>query len=94
MTVYLLEPVGDIIKSSFLSYVIHEYDSHGSLVVSLSNCAKSFLASGVPHLKFYPLVKHIDCFDFEVDPFISITKSSLTDGGHVTGRKLIFREAQ
>jgi hypothetical protein len=73
VAVYLLEPVGDVIKSSFLSYVIHEYDSHGSLVVSLSDCAKSFLASGVPHLKFYPLVKHIDCFDFEVDPCISIT---------------------
>ena len=67
MTFDLLKPVSDVIESELLSYVVHEYDAHSSFVVGLGDCAKSFLACGIPHLKFDSLVQNIYCLDLEVN---------------------------
>ena len=67
MTIYLLEPVCYVVKCGLLSYVVHEDDSHSSFVVGLGDCAKSFLASRIPHLKFDSLVEYVYSFYFEVD---------------------------
>ena len=67
MTVDLFEPVGNVVESEFLSYIVHEYDSHCTFVVSLGDSSKSLLASRIPHLKFDSLVEYVDGFDFEID---------------------------
>jgi hypothetical protein len=67
VTIYLFKPVCNVVKCGLLSYVVYEDDSHRSFVVGLGDCAKSFLASRIPHLKFDSLVEHVNSFDFEVD---------------------------
>ena len=63
----LFEPVADVAECLFFSAVVDEYDSHGSFVVSLRDCSKALLSSGVPDLQFDSLIFDLDCFDFEVD---------------------------
>jgi len=67
VTIYLLKPVCYVVECGLLSYVVHEDDSHRSFVVGLGDCAKSFLASRIPDLKFDSLVEHVYSLNFEVD---------------------------
>ena len=67
MLVDLLKPVLDVVKSALLRAVVHEHDSHRTLVISLRDRAEPFLASGVPDLKLDSLVLHIDRLNLEVN---------------------------
>ena len=68
MGLNLLEPILDIVKGALLRTVVHQDDTHGPLVICLSDRAESFLTCCVPHLKLYSLVLHIDSLYLEVNP--------------------------
>ena len=84
MCLYLLQPVLDVIKRAFLGAIVNENDTHGALIVCLSDRSEALLPRSVPHLKLYSLVLYIDSFNLKVD----------SDGGHVTCREVIFRESE
>jgi hypothetical protein len=67
MCLDLLEPVGDVVKSTLFSTVIHQHDSHCALVISLSNRSEPLLTGRVPHLQLHSLILHINRLDLEVD---------------------------
>jgi hypothetical protein len=90
VTIYLLKPVCDVVECGLLGYVIHEYDSHRTFVVSLGDCAKSFLSSRIPHLKFDSLVEHVNRLDFEVDACRVKRLKALTNRRHMAGGKLVL----
>ena len=73
MLLNLLQPLGDVVEGLLLGAIVHEDDSHGALVVSLGNCAESFLPSGVPNLEFDSLILDVDCLDFEIDACESLS---------------------
>lgn len=74
MLINLFEPVLNVSKSLLFCAVIHEYNSHSSFVVGLSDCAESFLTSCVPNLKFHSLVFNIDSLDLEIDAYTGISR--------------------
>jgi hypothetical protein len=67
MLIYLLEPVRDVIKSCLIGAIVHKDNTHGTLVVSLSNCTESFLTGCVPDLQFDPFIVNVDFLDLEVN---------------------------
>ena len=67
MSLNLLQPVGNVVESCFLSTVIDQDDTHCALVVSLRDCSEALLSRCVPNLKFNALVLHVDRLDFKVD---------------------------
>lgn len=80
MLVNLLQPVLDVVECCFLRAVIHQYDSHCSLIIRLRDCSESFLPCRIPHLQLYSLVPHRNGLDLKVN----------TDGGHVAGGKVVL----
>ena len=69
MLINLLQPVLYIIEGLFLSAVVNENDSHGSLVVSLRYSPKPLLPGCIPNLKLHSFLINIDCFDFKVNTY-------------------------
>jgi hypothetical protein len=67
MLIYLLKPIGNVIEGLLVSAVVNQDDSHGSLVVGLSDSPESLLACSVPHLQLDSLVVNVDLLDLEVD---------------------------
>jgi hypothetical protein len=65
----LLEPVGNVVESSLISAIVDQDNAHGSLVVSLGDCAESLLASCVPHLQLDPLLIDVNFLDFKVNAY-------------------------
>ena len=51
MLIYLLNPVRYIVKRVLFSAVIDEHNAHRTLIVTLRDCAESFLTGCVPNLK-------------------------------------------
>lgn len=84
MCLYLLQPVLDVIKRALFCAIVNKNDTHGALIVCLSDCSEALLPRCVPHLELYSLVLHIDSFYLKVN----------TDGGHVTCRKVVFRKSK
>ena len=77
MSVDLLEPVGDIVKCLLLSAIVHEDNSHGSLVIGLGNRAETLLSSCVPHLKLNALLCNVNGLDFKVNAYAKLSQSEL-----------------
>ena len=50
MCLYLLQPVLDVIKRALLGAIVNENDTHGALIVCLSDCSEALLPRGVPDL--------------------------------------------
>ncbi len=69
MLVYLLKPILDVVECRLVSAVIHQDDTHGALIISLSNGPESFLSCCVPNLQLQSLVTHINLFDLEIDAY-------------------------
>ena len=84
MCLYLLQPVLDVIKRALFCAIVNKNDTHGALIVCLSDCSEALLPRCVPHLELYSLVLHIDSFYLKVN----------TDGGHVTCREVVFRKSK
>lgn len=69
MSLDLLEPVLNIVKSGLLRAVVDQNDAHCALVVCLSDCAEPFLPRRVPYLQLHSLVLNINRLDLEVDSY-------------------------
>jgi hypothetical protein len=69
MLVNLFEPVLYVVKGLLVSAVINENNSHGSLVISLSNSSESLLASSVPNLQLDSLIINIDFLDLKINTY-------------------------
>lgn len=67
MSLNLLEPVLNIVKSGLLCAVIDQNDSHCTLVVCLSDRAEALLPCRVPYLQLYSLVLNINRLDLEIN---------------------------
>ena len=67
MLINLLEPVGNVVESSLISAIVNQDNAHGSLVVSLGDCAEPLLSSCVPYLQLDSLVIDINFLDFKVN---------------------------
>jgi hypothetical protein len=63
----LLKPVGNVVESSLISAIVNQDNAHGSLVVSLGDCAEPLLSSCVPYLQLYSLVIDVNFLDFKVN---------------------------
>lgn len=68
--VYLLKPVGDVVKRRLTGAVVNEQDALRALVVGLGDGSKSFLTCGVPHLKFDLLTINVEILDLKIDSYI------------------------
>ena len=77
MSVDLLQPVGDIVKCLLLSAVVHEDDTHRSLVIGLGNRAETLLSSCIPHLELYALILNVNGLDFKVNAYAKLSQSEL-----------------
>lgn len=67
MLINLLEPVGYVVESSLISAIVNQDNAHGSLVVSLGDCAEPLLSSCVPYLQLDSLVIDVNFLDFKVN---------------------------
>ena len=67
MSLYLLEPILDVVEGDLLAAIVHEQDTHGTLVVRLRDRAESLLAGCVPHLQLDILAHEVDRLDPEVN---------------------------
>ena len=67
MLINLLKPVGNVVESSLISAIVNQDNAHGSLVVSLGDCAEPLLSSCVPYLQLYSLVIDVNFLDFKVN---------------------------
>lgn len=67
MLINLLEPVGNVVESSLISAIVNQDNAHGSLVVSLGDCAEPLLSSCVPYLQLDSLVIDVNFLDFKVN---------------------------
>jgi hypothetical protein len=63
----LLEPVGNVVESSLISAIVNQDNAHGSLVVSLGDCAEPLLSSCVPYLQLDSLLIDVNFLDFKVN---------------------------
>jgi hypothetical protein len=72
MLIDLFEPIRNVVESLLVGAVVHQDDTHSTLVISLSNSPESFLACRVPHLKLDSLIIYIDLLDLEVDSCIEL----------------------
>ena len=67
MLINLLGPVGYVVESSLISAIVNQDNAHGSLVVSLGDCAEPLLSSCVPYLQLDSLVIDVNFLDFKVN---------------------------
>lgn len=72
MLIYLFQPILNVIEGLLLSAVVHQDDTHGSLIVSLGYCPETLLSCCVPNLELDSFLVHIDGLDFEVNSYIPV----------------------
>ena len=79
MLIYLLQPILNVIEGLLLSTVIHQYYTHRSLIICLSDRSESLLSCCVPNLQFNSFVIHIDCFYLEINTYSNIVCQFIRD---------------
>jgi hypothetical protein len=50
MLIYLLQPIGNIVKGLLVSTVVYQYDTHRTLIIGLGYCTETLLSCSVPDL--------------------------------------------
>jgi hypothetical protein len=83
IVVDLYHPALNILKRSFITNGIGEYDTSSAFIVGLGNVLEPLLSRSVPYLQFVLAVAHVHCFDLEVD----------SNGGHVALLEVILAKA-
>ena len=106
MSLNLLEPVLDIVKSGLLRAVVDQNDAHCALVVRLRDCPEPLLPRRVPHLQLHSLVLNINRLDLEVNSYSNMIDALirmeclalylllLTDSRHVARREVVLGETE
>ena len=69
MLLYLTQPRLHVVKSARVRRIVNQQDAVRALIITLSDCSKSFLASCVPNLQFNGPIVNLDRLHFEVDTY-------------------------
>ena len=70
MLLYLFHPLLYILKCfSIINCICHNY-THGTFIISLCYCFKTFLACCIPNLQFYSFSINFNCFYFKINSFL------------------------